>query len=86
VAFQWVNVKAVVAAISAVAIYVRPGHERHDFAILFAVLATSTVASASSWAGFGVALRRLLRKPAHARLFNIVMALLLVASIVPMVV
>jgi threonine/homoserine/homoserine lactone efflux protein len=86
VAFQWVNVKAVVAAISAVAIYVRPGHERHDFAILFSVLAVSTMGSASSWAGFGVALRRFLRKPAHARLFNIVMALLLVASIVPMVV
>lgn len=86
VAFQWVNVKAVVAAISAVAIYVRPGHERHDFAILLSVLALSTIGSASTWTGFGVALRRFLRDPAHARVFNIVMALLLVASIVPMVV
>jgi threonine/homoserine/homoserine lactone efflux protein len=85
VAFQWVNVKAVVAAISAVAIYVRPGHERHDFAILLIVLALCTIGSASTWTGFGVALRRFLRDPAHARVFNIVMALLLVASIVPMV-
>ncbi len=44
-----------------------------------------TAGSVTTWAGFGVALRRLLRDPARARLFNIVMALLLVASIVPMV-
>jgi threonine/homoserine/homoserine lactone efflux protein len=86
VAFQWVNVKAVVAAISAVAIYVRPGHEGHDFAILLAVLTVSTIGSASTWTGFGVALRRFLRDRNHARVFNLVMALLLVASIVPMVV
>jgi threonine/homoserine/homoserine lactone efflux protein len=86
VAFQWVNVKAVVAALSAVAIYVRPGHERHDFAVLLSVLAVTTIGSASTWTGFGVALRRFLHDPAHARVFNIVMALLLVGSIVPMVV
>jgi threonine/homoserine/homoserine lactone efflux protein len=84
VAFQWVNVKAVVAAISAVAIYVRPGHARHDFAILLVVLALCTIGSASTWTGFGVALRRFLRDRNHARIFNITMALLLVASIVPM--
>jgi len=33
-----------------------------------------------------VGLRRLLREPRHARVFNGVMALLLLASIVPMVV
>ena len=85
-AFQWVNPKAVVAALSAVALYVRPGHALHDFAVLLAVLAVATAGSAATWTGFGVALRRLLRDPAHARLFNIAMALLLVASIVPMVV
>jgi len=84
VAFQWVNVKAVVAAVSAVAIYVRPGHARHDFAILLIVLALCTIGSASTWTGFGVALRRFLRDRNHARVFNITMALLLVASIVPM--
>ncbi|MEJ2433289.1 MAG: LysE family translocator [Pseudolabrys sp.] len=86
VAFQWVNPKAVVASLSAIAIYVRPGHAYQDFAVLLAVLMLATVGSASTWTGFGVALRRLLRDPAHARLFNIAMALLLVASIVPMVI
>jgi threonine/homoserine/homoserine lactone efflux protein len=85
VAFQWVNPKAFVAALSAFAIYVRPGHEPIDFPVMLAVLALCTVGSVFTWAGFGVALRRFLREPRHARVFNGTMALLLVASIVPMI-
>lgn len=85
-AFQWVNPKGLMASVSAVALYVRPDYRAHDLAIMVAVFGLSTVSSATTWAGFGVVLRRLLRNPAHARLFNIAMALLLVASIVPMVV
>lgn len=85
-AFQWVNPKGLVAALSAVAVYVRPGHERQDLAAMLAVFAAVTAGAVMTWAGFGVALRRLLRDPVHARIFNAVMALLLVASIVPMVI
>jgi threonine/homoserine/homoserine lactone efflux protein len=84
-AFQWVNPKAVVAAVSAFALYVRPGHVASDFPAMLAVLTACTVGSVVTWTGFGVALRRLLQSPRHARVFNISMALLLVASIVPMV-
>ena len=84
-AFQWVNPKAVVVALSAIAIYVRPGHEIQDFLVMFSVFAVSTVLSIATWTGFGVALRQILRNPSHARVFNVIMALLLVASIVPMV-
>jgi threonine/homoserine/homoserine lactone efflux protein len=52
---------------------------------MVAVLGLCTAGSVFTWTGFGVALRRLLRDPVHARLFNGAMALLLVASIVPMV-
>lgn len=83
-AFQLVNPKAWVIAISAIAIYVRPTHWLIDFSILLAVLALFTVLSTSTWTGFGVALRSLLKHPRHARIFNWVMAALLVASIVPM--
>jgi len=48
-------------------------------------LTVAAVLSVSPWAAFGVALRGLLKNPARARIFNIAMALLLVASIVPMV-
>jgi threonine/homoserine/homoserine lactone efflux protein len=63
----------------------RPGHELDDFAIVLAVFALSTVLSTATWTGFGVALRRLLRDPRHARIFNVTMGLLLVATIIPIV-
>lgn len=84
-AFQWINPKAFVAALSAIAVYVRPGHTLTDFPVMIAVLMVCTLGSVTTWTGFGVALRRFLRDPLHARLFNGAMALLLVASIVPMV-
>lgn len=83
-AFQWVNPKAVLASLSAIAIYIRPGHERSDLVVVLAVFGLSTFGAVSTWTGFGVALSRLLRDPLHARIFNVIMALLLVASIVPM--
>ena len=85
VAFQWVNPKAVVAALSGVAVYMRPGRELADFVVVLAVFALATFLSTATWAGFGVALRRCLRDPKHARIFNVVMGLLLVVSIYPIV-
>lgn len=84
-AFQWINPKAVIAALSAITVYVRPGHFGGDFPVMLAVLTVCTVGSVTTWTGFGVALRRLLRNRVYARVFNVSMALLLVASIVPMV-
>lgn len=84
-AFQWVNPKALVMCLSMVSIYVRPDHRLTDVLILLAVSFAFTVATLVTWTTFGVALRGILSNPRHARTFNIVMALLLVASIVPMV-
>ena len=84
-AFQWVNPKGLVVALGAVALYVHAESAVRDFAILFAVFIANTVGSALTWASFGVALRGVLRNERHARIFNVAMALLLVASIVPMV-
>jgi threonine/homoserine/homoserine lactone efflux protein len=84
-AFQWVNPKAVLIALGAATLYIRPEHAAGDLAILVAVFATSTILSVAGWTVGGVALRGLLGDARRARIFNIVMALLLVASIVPMV-
>jgi threonine/homoserine/homoserine lactone efflux protein len=84
-AFQWVNPKAFVAVLSGVAVYMRPGHERQDFVIVLIVFGLATALSTATWAGFGVALRKFLRDPRHARIFNVTMGLLLVASIYPIV-
>ena len=84
-AFQWINPKALVAVIGGIALYVRPGFARVDFPVMLAVMTVATIGAVALWTGFGVALRRYLRDPGRARIFNISMALLLVASIVPMV-
>lgn len=86
VLFQWVNPKAVVIALSAIAIYVRPERWFSDLALLLMVFAIATILAVAAWTGFGVALRRLLTDPTYARIFNLVMAALLVVSIVPMVI
>lgn len=83
--FQWVNPKAWMIAAAVVPAFTRPGEP-----MLPQVLAISLVFLAITmpcllvWAGIGVGTGRLLRKPAHLRAFNIAMALLLVASLVPM--
>jgi len=84
-AFQWVNPKAVVIGLTAISLYVRPDHRVADVFILLAMFGIFTVLTVVTWTGFGVALRSVLRDPRRARIFNVIMALLLVASIVPMV-
>jgi threonine/homoserine/homoserine lactone efflux protein len=84
-AFQWINPKGLIIAFGAVALYVHPETAVRDFAIMLVVFTLATLGSTITWAGFGVALRKVLRNERHARIFNVVMALLLVASIVPMV-
>ena len=84
-AFQWVNPKAWVMALGAMAVYVRPNHLVSDVAAVTLIFGLVNVPSVSTWAGFGHVLRKALREPAKLKMFNIVMALLLVASIVPMV-
>ncbi len=84
-AFQWVNPKAVVIGLTAISIYVRPDRQLTDFLILLAMFVLFTILTIVTWTGFGVALRSVLRDRRRARVFNVVMALLLVASIVPMI-
>lgn len=84
-AFQWVNPKAVVISLTAISIYVRPDHRLTDIVILLAMFGLFTALTVVTWTGFGVALRSVLRDPRRARIFNVIMALLLVASIAPMV-
>lgn len=85
IAFQAVNPKAWFMAISAMSIYVRPGHIIADVALVSAILMSFNVVSANIWAGFGTALRPVLQEPHRVRIFNIVMGLALAASIIPMV-
>ena len=83
VLFQWVNVKGwvmaigIITAYSAVAIF--PWNIAVQAALMFVMAALSSLV----WTLFGSALRPVLTSPKAVRAFNIVMAILLLASLYP---
>ena len=81
--FQWVNVKGWVMVIGTITAYAAvagfPWNIMIQTAISLVIGAMSTVV----WALFGSALRPVLRSPRAVRAFNIVMAILLLASLYP---
>ena len=81
--FQWVNVKGLVAAISSVAIYSAIAPYPYNMIMLGTIFSIVGFLSAATWAMFGVGLSRVLSTPRAVRIFNVTMALLLVASLYP---
>lgn len=82
-AFQWVNPKGWTMALTAAAVYI-PAQDRVLGAIVVAlVFLAVNVPSATVWAAAGVQLRRLIHRPVAYRAFNVTAALLLVASLYP---
>lgn len=82
-AFQWVNPKAWVMAVSAIAAYTTPADHTRSVLIVALAFGIVNLPSVSVWALFGSAMSATLRDPARARVFNTVMAVLLVASLAP---
>lgn len=83
-AFQWVNPKAWVMAVTAMTIYTDP--DRYVLSVLLVGLAfaLTNMPSVSTWAGFGTVMRQWLADPVRLKWFNITMAVLLVLSLWPM--
>lgn len=82
-AFQWVNPKAWAMALTAVTVYApEPGWA----AVLAVALVFGAVnlPSVGTWCLLGVRIRGLLSSPGRLKAFNRTMAVLLVASLVPM--
>ncbi len=86
--FQWVNPKAWIFAVSAIATYTTVGGRASvEIAVILAICVLVTIGSTIAWTGFGVGLNRVLQEsPRMLRAFNVGMALLLVLSIVPVVI
>jgi threonine/homoserine/homoserine lactone efflux protein len=83
-AFQWVNPKAWVMAITAMAVYTNPQRPFASMLMVAVAFGIVNVPCVSSWAAFGLALRGFLADPARLKWFNIAMGLLLAATLVPM--
>ncbi|RUV30130.1 MAG: LysE family translocator [Mesorhizobium sp.] len=83
-AFQWVNPKAWVMAITAMAVYAIPEHPFLSVALISIAFTVVNLPSVSVWAGFGMALRGFLSDPVRLKWFNIAMGVLLAATLWPM--
>ena len=83
-AFQWVNPKAWVMAVTAMAVYTSPQARFLSVVLVAVAFALVNLPSVSTWAGFGTALRGFLSDPVRLKWFNIAMGLLLAATLWPM--
>ncbi|ESW86324.1 LysE family translocator [Mesorhizobium sp. C280B] len=83
-AFQWVNPKAWVMAITAMAVYTNPERPLVSVVLIAAAFAVVMLPSISTWAGFGMALRGFLADTARLKWFNIAMGVMLAATLWPM--
>jgi threonine/homoserine/homoserine lactone efflux protein len=81
--FQWVNPKAWVMILTAMSAYLPPHAVVFDVALLALVFAVIGIFCVGAWALFGVGMRRFLQDARSVRIFNVTMALLLLASLYP---
>lgn len=85
--FQWINPKAWVTGTSAIGAFTVIGSDLSvQILIIGLVLFCVAIPSAGVWMMFGAALQKVLSKPRHLRTFNMTMALLLAASVMPVVI
>ena len=82
-AFQWVNAKAWVMAIGAVTAYAGIAAFPFNTILIAAVFTLFGVASSFTWVLFGTGLKRVVNDPRAVRIFNLVMAALRAASLIP---
>lgn len=82
--FQWVNPKAWTMALTAMAAYAPKSMGWVGVLVVAAVFGAINLPSTGAWAVLGAKLRRFLSEPARLRAFNVMAALLLVASLYPM--
>jgi len=85
-AFQWVNPKAWVMAVTCMSTYLSTNAGAVQVALLAAQFMVLGAPCSAFWLGCGQAMRGLLQDPLRLRIFNGVMAAALVASLYPLLV
>lgn len=82
-AFQWINPKAWIMALTGVATYTDPLDYTRTVLLVALVFGVVNLPCIGCWALFGTALRHALQRPAVLRAFNWTMGALLIASLYP---
>lgn len=83
--FQWVNPKAWTMALTAISAYAPKSQGWMGVIVVAGVFGLVNLPSTGSWAIMGAKLRHFLADPKRLRAFNVIAALLLVASLYPLV-
>ncbi len=84
--FQWANTKAWIVAITAITSFVTS--TKYAFAqvlIIAFIYLISAIIACNFWTLGGIYLKKIIKNEQHLRIFNITMAILLIASILPFV-
>lgn len=85
-AFQWVNPKALVMAVSSAALFIPVGSDMlHGISIVSLGFFLAAIPSAATWSVFGAMVSGLLNSEFRIRMFNILMTALLIISLVPVI-
>lgn len=82
-ALQWVNPKGWAMAVGGVSDYSALMEYPYNIVFIALFFALVGIGSSTSWAGLGLLLQKFLHKPKIVRAFNIAMAMLLAASLYP---
>ncbi len=83
---QWVNPKAWAVALTVTVAYTTPTNYAASLLLMTLVFGIVNLPSVSAWAIFGSVLRQILHDSVKVRAFNLLMAVLLVGSMLPIVV
>jgi threonine/homoserine/homoserine lactone efflux protein len=81
--FQWVNAKGWVMVIGTITAYAAIAVYPWNIVIQVGLSLILGILSCTAWALFGTSLRPVLTSPRAIRVFNVVMAVLLLASLYP---
>jgi threonine/homoserine/homoserine lactone efflux protein len=82
-AFQWVNPKAWMIALSAIPAFTTVGGDYHaELALIGIVFFVVSIPSAIIWCLFGVGIRRLIRSSQTARIVNLALAAIVALSVI----
>lgn len=82
--FQWINPKGWIMAVTALSAYTTAGSYYTGVAVVVATFVFMGLTSGIAWALFGAGLKQIMSDERYFRAINIGLALLLVASLVPM--
>lgn len=83
VGFQWINPKAWAAAMTAASTYLPEDAGAATIGAGAAIIALAALFATTIWLTFGLLISRFLHEPRRAQAFNIVMAVLLLVSTLP---